>query len=525
MDLNLNYYSLAGLANFLSNFILGWFGFLGNPSSKLNRVWLFLSTAVASWGLGYFFWLSSKDTESALFWCRVLQAGPTFIPALFVHFFGLLVGSEHWPLFHKLRRPCYLISSAFFLVNFTPWMFSGVAPRLTFPYWPQPGTAYPAYTVYFIAIFIVLPLHAVLHWNELPADLRPQVKCFSTGATIGAVGAMTNFFLFYGIKIPPIGSPLATLYVIIMAYGIFRHRLLGISHVIRRFALPVLGYCLLLAILAVLLVPYSKLFQAELGERWWLIPAGVLVYSLAFFCGPLLFTYVKHRTELVRNQLTQHVTHEFKSPLASIQSATAILKDQLEKLPEGIRAKQADYLLMIQNNTQRLEKFIQDLLEVARIEETRPELRREEVDLNEVCERVVRVYGPQAEEKGLRLEFVPNGVDLVSCDPEKIQLVVSNLLSNAIKFTPQGSVRIEVNSLDHEVRVTVQDTGVGIPPEELPHIFERFYQGRNGQTVKGSGLGLSIVKGWVEAHGGRVWGESGGTGMGTMLTLTLPKKV
>lgn len=180
---------------------------------------------------------------------------------------------------------------------------------------------------------------------------------------------------------------------------------------------------------------------------------------------------------------------------------------------------------MIQNNSQRLERFIQELLEVAKIEQAQTQLKMEETDIKELCGKTVELYKPLAEQKGIELTFLANGVSPISCDPEKVQMVVSNLLSNAIKFTEKGQVEVSIDQSKEETRVTVKDTGIGIPSQDLPHVFDKFYQGRNGNGAKGTGLGLSIVKGWVEAHGGRVWVKSKGRGAGTTFTLCLPRSI
>jgi signal transduction histidine kinase len=138
--------------------------------------------------------------------------------------------------------------------------------------------------------------------------------------------------------------------------------------------------------------------------------------------------------------------------------------------------------------------------------------------LREALEMMV----PLARERGvdLRGDLLPGHGDVATVDPGRVQQVVSNLVGNAIKFTPRGGEVVVQASLGAQaVRVSVRDTGVGIPSGSLPHLFDRFWRGREDR--RGSGLGLTIAKGIVEAHGGRIWIESV-TGEGTVVTFELP---
>ena len=243
------------------------------------------------------------------------------------------------------------------------------------------------------------------------------------------------------------------------------------------------------------------------AELHWGSLFETLLWSAVLSIGPFLYAYLVKKSTFFQERVVSGVTHEFKSPLASIQSATEVLRGEIEKISQGqsfdsAQGKITDYLLMIQNNSHRLEQFIQDLLQVAKIEQGGPELKLEEANLNDICQGVIEAYKPIAEQKGLRLEFAPNGSELIRCDAEKIGIIISNLLSNAVKFTDHGEIQVEIQSKKGETEISVLDTGVGIPQEDLPYIFDKFYQGKSGSGAKGTGLGLSIVKGWVEAHGG-----------------------
>ncbi len=125
--------------------------------------------------------------------------------------------------------------------------------------------------------------------------------------------------------------------------------------------------------------------------------------------------------------------------------------------------------------------------------------------------------------KGTAIEVRPDSNSTsISGDRQKIEYVLSNLLSNAVKFTLQGSITVSLKEINNQAQISVEDTGAGIPPEDLPHIFEPFYQAKGNGALKGAGIGLTVARTWVEAHGGKIWAESKGKGKGTMVTFTLP---
>ncbi|MDK2928375.1 MAG: two-component system, OmpR family, sensor histidine kinase ResE, partial [Bacillota bacterium] len=170
-------------------------------------------------------------------------------------------------------------------------------------------------------------------------------------------------------------------------------------------------------------------------------------------------------------------------------------------------------------------RLVSDLLDLSRIEAGQLVLEKGEVDVAELCRQVAEKVRPLAEEKGVRLELaVPASLPPAWGSADRLQQVLINLLDNALRHTPGGG-RVSVcgEERDGMLALSVRDTGPGIPPEDLPYIFERFYKVEKARTrtTAGTGIGLAIVKGVVEAHGGRVWAEST-PGRGTTFTFTLP---
>lgn len=220
-----------------------------------------------------------------------------------------------------------------------------------------------------------------------------------------------------------------------------------------------------------------------------------------------------------RDEMLGVVAHDLRNPLNTIFMASQLL---LELIPEAEQPKHHRQLEIVKRAAGRMDQLIQDLLDVRRIEGGHLTLDRRPVDPRIVVGEAVDLLRPIAQASSLRLEteIAPQSPP-VSVDPPRIQQVLSNLVGNAIKFTPAGGeISLRVTPVDGEVRFAVVDTGAGIAPDALPHIFGRFWQGKRADR-RGIGLGLTIAKGIVEAHGGRIWVESQ-PGAGSSFYFTVP---
>lgn len=218
------------------------------------------------------------------------------------------------------------------------------------------------------------------------------------------------------------------------------------------------------------------------------------------------------------------VSHELRTPLTSILGFSSyLLMGRLGALSETQRTA----LESVNRQSKRLSAIISDFLDVSRIESGKIEMRKEPVSILHVADRVMEDLRPQAAEKAVkvsaRLEG-PDGHALAMGDEQRISQVLTNLVGNALKFTEKdGSIDVVLSRQNGDILCQVRDTGCGIPPDELPRVFDRFYQVEKVVTRKtgGTGLGLAIVKNIVEAHGGRIWIESE-PGRGTEVSFTLP---
>ena len=231
----------------------------------------------------------------------------------------------------------------------------------------------------------------------------------------------------------------------------------------------------------------------------------------------------RKQVERLKDEFVSTVSHELRTPLATIKEFTAIIA---EGLAGPVSSSQQEYLGIVAMNVERLERMINDLLDIAKIESGRLLLNKELVEVGPLLDHVVQSMRPLAESHRLQLALnIPEEVPAVFADEDKLTQVLINLVNNAIKFTPgPGRITIQVHAQPSDVLFQVIDTGTGIPPEDVPKLFQKFQQlpvATAGQS-KGTGLGLSISKRLVELHGGRIWVESC-VGKGSTFSFTLPR--
>jgi two-component system phosphate regulon sensor histidine kinase PhoR len=225
----------------------------------------------------------------------------------------------------------------------------------------------------------------------------------------------------------------------------------------------------------------------------------------------------------MKNDFVSHVSHELKTPLASITAYSEMLADG-EADDEKTRKQ---FYSIIQNQAKRLNRLIEDILNISRIESGLIKVEKKPVSLTILIEEQLQMIKGYAEEKNINvITQKPIVYDQVYADRDMISQVIVNLLSNAIKYTPSGgsvSVDTAVDETAGIARVTVTDTGVGIPPDEIGHIFDKFYRvDANKKQAKGTGLGLNLVKQIVEkVHDGRVF-VSSQPGVGSTFGFELP---
>ena len=224
--------------------------------------------------------------------------------------------------------------------------------------------------------------------------------------------------------------------------------------------------------------------------------------------------------ESMRRRLIGDVSHELRTPLTAI-------KGSMEGLIDGVLPANNETYQQIHSETDRLNRLVDDLQELSRVEARAYQFDIRPLDVSTLAQTVAKRLAPHAESKriSLNLELAP-GLPHALADEDRAVQVLTNLTGNALQYTPEGGrITISAKQVGNEVQIAVRDTGTGIPLEHLSHIFDRFYRvdkSRSRQSGGGSGIGLTIARALIEAHGGRIWAESAGDGQGSTFTFTLP---
>ena len=249
-----------------------------------------------------------------------------------------------------------------------------------------------------------------------------------------------------------------------------------------------------------------------------LIIAGIIIYTV------FLVLEIKRNEE--HQTFINAVTHELKTPIASIRLYLETLQTR-----DVDETRRKEFYSVMLTDTDRLLHTVEQVLQAGRTGQRRRRIDRSVIDLGAVVQECIQTIQAQLNRSGGTIQYserFDNGSrPLVVGDREELRVAVSNLVDNAVKYSQEAPrVSVEIATLDERrLAVRVTDKGIGIPREQLKHVFKRFYRIRMRVMleVKGSGLGLFIVRSVVARHGGRVFAESGGEGMGSTFTIVLPK--
>lgn len=225
------------------------------------------------------------------------------------------------------------------------------------------------------------------------------------------------------------------------------------------------------------------------------------------------------RATRARDDVLGIVSHDLRNPISAIAMCASALREGEATTPEG----QAELLTTISESADWMNRLIQDLLDVASLEAGRLSLDRRPENVDSVLSSAVRMFEVEAARRGIALGTeVPPELPAVLADGSRVLQVLGNLLRNALQFTGRGGrITVRAQALEQEVVLSVSDTGPGIPSAEQAFVFDRFWRSSMSSGKRGAGLGLSIAKGIIEAHGGRIWVEST-VGQGTTLSFSLP---
>jgi signal transduction histidine kinase len=527
----MTYYAVVALINGLASTFLGILVYLSKRKDAASLGFIFFSFCASFWSYSYFVWQISSNAASALFWSKMLMAGAIFVPATYLHFvFGLLDRASKNKKFIIFS---YLLFSIFLVLDFaTPKFIEGVRPILSFKFWPQPGILYHIFLslwFFYMLVSIIMLFH---DYKKSSGIKRNQIKFVLIGIAAALFGATTNFFLWYGIPIPPIGNILVLAYIGFTAYAILKFQLFSIKVI----ATETFSFLICLVLLINVFLSKSQnqlilnlsIFFAVVFVAILLIKSVLKEVKSKEELAQLTEKLQKANEELkkldkAKSEFISIASHQLRTPLSIIKGyASMLVEGSYGVLPE----KAKDIIQKIGESNERLIHLINDLLDISRMEGGRMKFEWNFIILSELVQSVVEELRPQADKKGLALNWQTLGEKTyVRADEEKLRQVIMNLVDNAIKYTPKGQVDVSIKKIGTDkIRSSVKDTGIGMKKDEMEVLFGKFIRGREVPKVwtEGVGLGLYVAKMIIEEHKGKVWAESEGENKGSTFNVELP---
>ncbi|NRD80613.1 HAMP domain-containing protein [Bacillus sp. BRMEA1] len=269
----------------------------------------------------------------------------------------------------------------------------------------------------------------------------------------------------------------------------------------------------------------EQMGEISLQGRYWVILVSPL-YSNRFIRGAVAVLRdmtEERQLEKMRKDFIANVSHELRTPISMLQGYSEAIVDDIAETQEEKR----EMAKVIYDESLRMGRLVNELLDLARMEAGHMQLTIEEVELSSFVNRIIHKFQGMARDNGITVNtIIDHDISLVSLDPDRIEQVLTNLIDNALRHTPNGGfIELNVTSEEKGIKIEVKDSGSGIPEEDLPFVFERFYKADKARTrgKSGTGLGLAIAKNIIEAHRGYISVQSK-YGQGTSFSFWLPRK-
>jgi len=534
-------FALSGLLILITSLGLGIFVLIKTPNIFSNRLWVYFNFAIALWGLGAYKTGSAHDPQSAFLWFKIAHIGVISIPIFLLHFTYYFLEIKN----KNLVVIIYLTGIFFLITLFTGQLVPHVKFMFnSFYYGTNPSFIYAIFTSLWIYSVIYNYQLAYKRIKTSSDEKRNKIKYFFLSLSIGFIGGITDFFPIFGINLYPYGNFLVAVFPIAMTFVILKYHLMDINIIIRRSLIYSLLVTSITIIFLISVLVSERLFHQVVHYQ------NVTTSITTAILIALIFTPLKNRIQdlvdraffkatpmemaLQNEQLRQEVAqtermksiavlasgmaHEIKNPLTPIKTFS-------EQLPSRLDDK--EFLLkfsrIIGKEVDRIDGLVQELLSFAK--PSLPELKQ--VNIHQLIGQTLDLLNNETIGHKIRLKTsFENKNILINIDPKQIRQALLNIFLNAIEAMPNGGrLTIDSRSLPHRQKergnekfiITISDTGCGIDPKDLPHIFDPFFSKKN----HGTGLGLSITHEIIRNHNGKIFAESE-LGKGTSFRIELP---
>ncbi len=502
-----------------------------NRQSPVNSSFALFVLFLAFWALMILEFRTTPSDEAAIYYLKLSYIAALLLAASF-YYFSLVFPDGPRPNAVHTGVIAFAASSLCTALLIPSFLTKEVVPHA----WGREVIlGLPEYLI-FAPVFLSLFVggQARVWWKYFTAAGILKTQLLSIGLSVTVIGAIGMYFnlllpspFYHDFRYVWTGPIFTAVFALVTTYSIFRYKLFNAKAMVAE----LLVFALWLAIFVRTLLAGS---QAEQISNALLLAVSVIIGVLLIRSVALeiraqenLATANAELADLnqMKSELLSIVSHQLRGPVTAIRGYVSMIQEgTFGRIPQTVE----EPIQRIADSSRALATGINDYLNVARIEQGRMTYDFKVVDLKGVVESAIAQVRPSAEKAGLLLAFETDGAASYEArlDAGKIGEAVSNLLDNAIKYTPKGSitVRLTKDATKGSLLLSIRDTGVGIEPETLPKLFQKFTRAKDANQINasGTGLGLYVARELIEAHGGRIWVESKGKGQGATFFVELP---
>ena len=523
---------------------LGFLVYSRNKKKKINQYFLFITFSVVIWigGVMGLSFLHELPKQQALILGRIPFLGAILLSGLLFYFSQIF--PQRTVLVSNLAN---LLAFTFcgifiFLSLFTDLILRDIIFRDTFPI-----AVFGPLISLFGLIFLALSLSSIailaLKYKNLRRLERRQIFYFFIGLTLSIIGgSLTNLILpqfKLVVHLYQYGPLTVVFFIIFTTFAITRYRLfeirviltellvglMGIILVILPFVMPTSSLKILTGAVFILFCIFGyyliKATHEESKRREEAEKIAVQERALRGRAEKLAREF--ERLDRAKTQFILATQHHLRTPLSIVKGYSSML---LEGSYGKLEEKTKRVVSGINEAIEKLIKLVNEFLDISQLQVGREILKKEETQIEKLIEEIIEELNPSAKEKGIYLKLeVEEGLPKIKLDRTKIKSAIFNVIDNGIKYTPKGGVTINLKSQNSNLKIAVKDTGIGLTKEEIKTLFTEFFErGKEAEKIytTGRGIGLYVAKNIIEAHRGKIWGESEGKGKGSTFYIELP---
>ncbi len=558
----MNLYALSGLFIVITAFVVPPIILLNSRKEDrfVNSLWMAFNFAIGLYGLGIFFAVANSAVpyNEALFWFRVAYTGVTFIPVLFFHHSYISLGLK---IKKKVLFLLYGISAVFcFLSAGTPYFFvlQKVFGGLWYPDVLSENSLananYMAFVVYFFILVVVTIYKLWDAFRKASGEIRARYFYQFIGSLIGFGGGSTAFLPIFHIYFYPILNMTIPLYQVIISYATVRYSLFNTKVIAAEIVAGFMAVIFLIAVIVpesivlklVLIVGFavtitvlvkSALSEAKTREELKYLNEH-LQEKVAEQTVEIRRAYEvekKARVELeeldkAKDQFILTTQHHLRTPLTIVKG---YLQSVLGQKPQTIDEATKTSLTKAEEAADRIGTLVNEFLDISQMEVGKSILQRKPTNIKDLIVDVIKELESEIQKKNLPVTMDIQNDTVLNIDSQKMREGLLNIIDNSVKYNKTGgTISIKGLKVNHPIekdkqiyRIIVEDTGIGIPTEELPQLFAQYFQrGKEAEKLytTGRGIGLVVTKNIIQAHGGRIYAESKGSDKGARFTIELP---